>query len=126
MSQQQLGFEGDWLAKFSRCLVDIAGEDVRRQVMEGSNTLSSRSSREEIIAWSKAAMERLDALVDEDRPGRPPSVTLDQVEDVVVATLVTVILGVRRFQVKRLATEEERAEARNMVRGFDENDGIES
>ena len=58
-------FERAWLTKFSRCLDEIAGEDVHRQVMQGSEGLSSQSDRREVIAWSQQAMERLDALVGE-------------------------------------------------------------
>lgn len=64
MSQQQ-DFERAWLAKFSSGLDKIAGEETRKEVMKGSKGLSSQSSRQEVINWSKAAMERLDSLVDE-------------------------------------------------------------
>jgi hypothetical protein len=58
-------FERAWLEKFSRCLDEIAGEDIRRQVMQGSEGLSLQSERREVIAWSQQAMERLDALAGE-------------------------------------------------------------
>ncbi len=65
---EKLDFEQQWLHKFSHCLEAAAGEEVRREVMAGSEALSSQSSREEVIAWSKAAMAHLDALVpDEDK-----------------------------------------------------------
>jgi predicted hydrocarbon binding protein len=64
---QSQDFERAWLAKFSRCLEEIAGEAVRDQVMAGSDDLTSGSSREDVIAWTKQAMARLESLVDEEK-----------------------------------------------------------
>jgi hypothetical protein len=58
-------FERAWLAKLSDCLDDAAGEETRRQVMAGSEGLSAESSSDQVIAWTRGAMERLGVLVDE-------------------------------------------------------------
>lgn len=63
---ETIDFEKGWLGKLSGALDGTAGEDVRRQVMKGSEELSADTSSEEIIAWSRIAMDRMDTLLDED------------------------------------------------------------
>ena len=47
-----------------------------------------RVSQQMVGKWRRRFVEfRLDGLSDDPRPGRPPSITADQVEDVIVATL---------------------------------------
>ncbi len=45
---------------------------------------------------------------------------------VIVATVVTIVLGAKLFGIRSLETDEEREEAAKLIEGFDENDGIES
>ncbi len=59
-------FEKAWLAKLSSRLDDIAGQDIRREVMAGSEELSDHSGRQDVISWSVRAMDRLDSLVGEE------------------------------------------------------------
>ena len=60
-------FVRNWKAKLSHRLDEIAGEKIRKKVLQGSEKLPSDSSQKEIIGWIKGAMERLDTLVDEQK-----------------------------------------------------------
>jgi hypothetical protein len=60
-------FEKSWISKFSACLDEIEGIEIRKKVLKGGEKLDSDSSPEEIINWTRQAMDRLDAVVDENK-----------------------------------------------------------
>jgi len=62
---EKFDFERAWLEKFSNCLCEVAGDEIREIVMQGSESLSSDTKPLEVIHWSQVAMERLEASVDE-------------------------------------------------------------
>jgi hypothetical protein len=62
----QIDLERAWLSKLSQALDELAGRGVRAAVMDGSEGLSSASPRDDVIAWTRGALERLGAQVDEE------------------------------------------------------------
>jgi transposase len=68
-----------------RCRIVLACAEGLSNVEVGDRLGVNRMT---VGKWrSRFLQRRLDGLLDEDRPGRPPSIPLERVEDVIVATL---------------------------------------
>ncbi len=63
----EVDFEKYWLSKFFHCLRRMAGDDIRNEIMKGSEEFSENSPRERIIQWTQQAMAKLDARVDKKK-----------------------------------------------------------
>ena len=64
---EEFDFEKYWLNKFSKYLDKIAGEDIRKIILAGSENFTDKTSIEKKFSWSQKAMEKLDSLVDEEK-----------------------------------------------------------
>ena len=60
----EFDFEQYWLNKFSNSLENIAGKDIKKKIIVGSEKFNDKTSVEEVFSWSKKAMEKLESLVD--------------------------------------------------------------
>jgi len=64
---EEFDFEKYWLDKFSKCLNEIAGEDIRKKILAGSENFTESTNIGEIFSWSQNAMKKLDSLFDEEK-----------------------------------------------------------
>ncbi len=63
----EVDFERYWLSKFSHYLKEIAGDNIRDEIMKGSEEFSAESPRERIIKWSQEAMAKLASPIDKKK-----------------------------------------------------------
>lgn len=58
------------LVAMEACVENVAGKTVAAKVMEGSEQITEKTDKKKTTLWVKGAMERLDALVDDDNKER--------------------------------------------------------
>ncbi len=66
LAKRDKSFEDQWLRKLSISLDKTVGREIAKKVLQGSERLGASVNQQEIIDWTWKAVDRLDALVDEN------------------------------------------------------------
>ncbi|GAA3372580.1 hypothetical protein GCM10017744_104660 [Streptomyces antimycoticus] len=89
------------LALRARVVLACAGPDLP-PIVQVAREL--RISADTVRKWRRRFLaERLEGLADEPRPGRPPTISVDQVEAVVAATLEELLKNATHWSRKSMA-----------------------
>jgi len=64
---EEFDFEKYWLNKFSKCLGEIAGENIQKEILAGIEKFSDETSANDKFNWSQKAMEKLNSFVDGEK-----------------------------------------------------------
>jgi predicted hydrocarbon binding protein len=64
---EEFDFERYWLNKFSTCLHERVGKDLKEEIMKESESFSDATIKNEILNWSQKAIEKLESHVDEEK-----------------------------------------------------------
>ena len=59
-------FEKNWHLRFIRCLNAYLDENLKDQIMSGSEYLSDESNKEEIFQWTNQTLQKLEKLTNEE------------------------------------------------------------
>lgn len=64
---EEFDFDKNWLKKFSRCVDEVVGSEIKEEILMGSDEISQSSSREEVFDWTNKALIKLADLVDDQK-----------------------------------------------------------
>ncbi|MCG3219625.1 MAG: hypothetical protein KAR35_11470, partial [Candidatus Heimdallarchaeota archaeon] len=59
-------FEQYWQTKLAKNIEAKVSKEIAKEVLEGSDVLSDKTSKEEILEWSNKALEKLEKVVSQD------------------------------------------------------------
>ncbi len=64
---EEFDFDKYWLKKFSRCVDEVVGIEIKEEILMGSDEISQSTSRDAVFEWTNKALIKLADLVDDQK-----------------------------------------------------------
>lgn len=64
---EEFDFDKYWLKKFSRCVDEVVGSEIKEEILMGSDEMSQSTSRDAVFEWTNKALIKLADLLDDQK-----------------------------------------------------------